>query len=37
MSPEMYRLLVIDRHWTPEKYRQWLAATLIQQLVRSVS
>lgn len=36
MSPQMYRLLVIDRHWTPEKYRQWLAATLIQQLVRSV-
>jgi AcrR family transcriptional regulator len=36
MSPQMYRLLVIDRHWTPEKYRQWLAAILIQQLVRSV-
>lgn len=36
MSPETYRLLVIDRHWTPEKYRQWLAVTLIQQLVRSV-
>jgi AcrR family transcriptional regulator len=36
MSPETYRLLVIDRHWTPEKYRQWLATTLIQQLARSV-
>jgi AcrR family transcriptional regulator len=36
MSPETYQLLVIDRHWTPEKYQQWLAATLIQQLVRPV-
>jgi AcrR family transcriptional regulator len=32
MSPEVYQLLVIDRHWTPERYRQWLAAALAQQL-----
>jgi AcrR family transcriptional regulator len=32
MSPEVYRLLVGDRRWTPERYRQWLATTLIQQL-----
>ena len=32
MSPEVYRLLVGDRGWTPERYRGWLAATLVQQL-----
>ena len=32
MSPEVYRLLVGDRGWTPERYREWLAATLVQQL-----
>jgi AcrR family transcriptional regulator len=32
MSPEIYRLLVVDRGWPPEKYQQWLAATLVQQL-----
>ena len=32
MSPEVYRLLVGDRKWKPERYRQWLAATLTQQL-----
>jgi AcrR family transcriptional regulator len=31
-SPELYRLLVIDRGWTPERYEQWLAATLADQL-----
>jgi AcrR family transcriptional regulator len=34
MAPEVYRLLVIDRRWTPEKYQQWLTATLMQQLLR---
>jgi AcrR family transcriptional regulator len=33
MSPELYRLLVIDRHWTLDHYQQWLATTLTQQLV----
>lgn len=32
MSPEVYRLLVTDRSWTPERYQRWLATTLIQQL-----
>jgi AcrR family transcriptional regulator len=32
MSPEVYRLLVGDRGWTPERYKQWLATTLAQQL-----
>jgi AcrR family transcriptional regulator len=33
MSPEVYRLLVGDRRWTPERYQQWLATTLTQQLI----
>jgi AcrR family transcriptional regulator len=33
MSPEVYRLLVIDRRWTLQRYQQWLASTLAQQLV----
>jgi AcrR family transcriptional regulator len=32
MSPEVYSLLVGDRGWTPERYRQWLETTLAQQL-----
>jgi AcrR family transcriptional regulator len=32
MSPEVYRLLVADRGWTPERYERWLATTLTQQL-----
>jgi AcrR family transcriptional regulator len=32
MSPEVYRLLVGDRGWTPERYKHWLATTLTQQL-----
>ena len=32
MSPEVYRLLVGDRGWTPERYQLWLATTLTQQL-----
>jgi AcrR family transcriptional regulator len=33
MSPELYRLLVVDRGWSPERYREWLATTLAQQLL----
>jgi AcrR family transcriptional regulator len=33
MSPELYRLLVIDRDWRPERYQQWLARTLADQLI----
>ena len=32
MSPEVYRLLVGDRKWKPERYQQWLADALTQQL-----
>jgi AcrR family transcriptional regulator len=32
MSPELYRLLVIDRGWRPERYERWLARTLVDQL-----
>jgi AcrR family transcriptional regulator len=32
MSPEIYRLFVVDRQWTPKRYQQWLTATLTQQL-----
>jgi len=32
MSPELYRLLVGDRGWSPERYEEWLATTLTQQL-----
>jgi AcrR family transcriptional regulator len=34
MSPEIYRLLVGDRGWSPDHYQQWLTGTLIEQLVR---
>ncbi len=33
MSPEVYRLLVGDRGWDPDRYRQWLAGALICQLL----
>ena len=32
MSPEVYRLLIADRGWPPERYELWLADTLVQQL-----
>jgi hypothetical protein len=33
MSPEVYRLLVSDRGWRPERYEQWLKGILIDQLL----
>jgi AcrR family transcriptional regulator len=33
LSPELYRLLVIDRGWTIERYQPWLTQTLIDQLL----
>lgn len=33
MSPELYQLLVINRRWRPQRYEQWLAQTLIDQLL----
>ncbi len=32
MSPEVFRLLVSDRGWSPDRYEQWLADTLAGQL-----
>ena len=32
-SPEVYRLLVGDRGWPPERYEQWLENILIDQLL----
>lgn len=33
MSPELYRLLVLDRHWKSERYERWLATILVDQLL----
>jgi AcrR family transcriptional regulator len=33
MSPEVYRLLVVDRGWPPERYETWLTETLVEQLL----
>jgi AcrR family transcriptional regulator len=32
-SPELYRLLVIDRGWATERYENWLTETLAGQLL----
>ena len=37
MSPEVYRLLVLDRGWQPERYQLWLTRTLIDQLISPTS
>jgi AcrR family transcriptional regulator len=37
LSPELYRLLVVDRGWGPERYERWLATTLIDQLLPATS
>ena len=36
MSPEVYRLLVSDRGWPPDRYQQWLTDILINQLLPPV-
>jgi AcrR family transcriptional regulator len=33
MSPEIYRLLVVERGWAPARYAEWLSRTLIDQLL----
>jgi AcrR family transcriptional regulator len=33
MSPEVYRLLTVDRRWPPARYQQWLTRILIGQLL----
>lgn len=37
MSPEVYRLLVVDRSWRPERYEKWLTETLVDQLLAPTS
>jgi AcrR family transcriptional regulator len=37
MSPEVYRLLVLDRHWKPQRYERWLTALLSDQLLAAPS
>lgn len=32
-SPEMYRLLVVDRGWSRKKYEDWLTEALVEQLL----
>src|SRR5690606_6168355 len=32
-SPELYRLLVVDREWSDERYQAWLADVLASQLL----
>ena len=34
-SPELYRLLVVDREWKVERYERWLCETLCSQLLPS--
>jgi hypothetical protein len=33
MSPEVYRLLVVDRGWKPERYERWQTELLVEQLL----
>lgn len=33
MSPELYRLLVVDRGWRADRYERWLTDTLQDQLL----
>jgi AcrR family transcriptional regulator len=33
MSPEVYRLFVTDRGWSPARYERWLRNALVQQLL----
>ncbi|HET9051469.1 MAG TPA: helix-turn-helix domain-containing protein [Candidatus Dormibacteraeota bacterium] len=33
MSPELYRLLVVERAWPPDRYRHWLTGILGEQLI----
>ena len=33
LSPELYRLLVVDRGWSTERYQRWLTALLVGELL----
>jgi hypothetical protein len=34
MSPEVYRILTTERHWSAGRYEKWLATTLQAQLLQ---
>jgi AcrR family transcriptional regulator len=34
-SYDLYRMLVVEQHWEPERYETWLAQLLVQQLLAS--
>jgi AcrR family transcriptional regulator len=34
-SRDVYRMLVIEGGWTPDRYQQWLSQTLVEALVRA--
>jgi AcrR family transcriptional regulator len=34
-SYDLYRMLVVERHWQPERYETWLAQLLIQHLLQA--
>jgi len=33
-SYDLYRMLVVEQHWSPERYETWLAQLLIQHLLQ---
>ncbi len=37
MSPELYRLLVVDRNWSTQYYQEWLTELLTSQLTDQMS
>jgi AcrR family transcriptional regulator len=37
LSPELYRLLVVDRGWKAERYERWLTTMLVDQLLAPTS
>ena len=32
-SRDVYRMMVVDGGWSPDRYQDWLAATLVEALV----
>src|SRR5207253_856833 len=34
-SRDLYRMLVVERGWSPERYEQWLGQTLVEALMKS--
>jgi AcrR family transcriptional regulator len=34
-SRDIYRMLVVEGGWTPDRYQQWLSQTLVEALVRA--